>query len=307
MNGKTHYGAPVKLAFEPDTIDLAIEQLLPLKVLRPGMKDSKKYTQIRGSVKAIGLVEAPVVARDPQDTNRFFLLDGHLRVEALKDLGLPRVECLVSTDDETYTYNKRINRLSAVQEHKMIKRAIMRGVPEQAIAEALGLDVKTIARRTRLLNGICPEAVEILKDTTCPMAVFEILRLMGPLRQIEASELMVGQNNFSVQFAKALLAATPDGALAVQHRKLPKRDTQVSTEQMARMERELASLQSQVKSFEETFGVDMLHLTVARGYIRKLLGNARVSSWLQHHHSEYLGEFRQIAEPGSEGADRAID
>src|SRR5690606_1996219 len=186
------------------------------------------YAQIRGSIKAIGLVEAPVVARNLDDAAKYFLLDGHMRIEALKDLSIERVECLVSTDDETYTYNKRINRLAAVQEHSMIKRAIARGVPEAAIAEALGLNIETIFRRTRLLNGICPEAVEVLKDTSAPMAVFDILRRMGPIRQVEAAELMAGQNNYSVQFAKALLAATPDAALAVPRRKPPKRDGQVS-------------------------------------------------------------------------------
>ena len=65
---------------------------------------------------------------------------------------------------------------------------------------------------------------------------------MGPIRQLEAAELMSGQNNYSVQFAEALLATTPDTALAVPRRKPPKRDGQVSTEQMAKMERGLASL-----------------------------------------------------------------
>ena len=103
MNVSSPRPTTVKLAFEPDTVDLAIEQLVSLKILRPGIKDSKKYAQIRGSVKAIGLVEAPVVARNPDDATTFFLLDGHLRIECLKDLGIARVECLVSTDDETYT------------------------------------------------------------------------------------------------------------------------------------------------------------------------------------------------------------
>lgn len=306
MSANTRDNNTVKLAFEPDTIDLAVEQLVPLKVLRPGAKDSKKYAQIRGSIKAIGLVEAPVVARNPDDATKFFLLDGHMRIEALRDLGVERVDCLVSTDDETYTYNKRINRLAAVQEHNMIKRAIARGVPEAAIAEALGLNVQTIFRRTRLLNGICPEAVEVLKDTSTPMAVFDILRRMGPLRQAEAAELMAGQNNYSVQFAKALLAATPDAALVVPRRKPPKRDGQISTEQMAKMERELASLQIQVKSFEETYGVDTLHLTVARGYIRRLLGNPKVVSWLGQHREEYLGEFRSLTDADGDGPDRTI-
>ena len=72
------------------------------------------------------------------------------------------MECIISTDDESYTYNKRINRLAAIQEHRMIRRAIERGAPEEKIAEALGLEVASIHRRSRMLNGICREAIEIL-------------------------------------------------------------------------------------------------------------------------------------------------
>lgn len=65
---------------------------------------------------------------------------------------------------------------------------------------------------------------------------------------------------------------------------------------MARMERELAVLQTQVESAEETYGVDKLHLTVARGYIAKLLANNSVVRWLATHRQDYLGEFQKIAE-----------
>ena len=113
------------------------------------------------------------------------MLDGHLRIEVLRDLSVNEVECLVSTDDEAYTYNKRLNRLAAVQEHRMIVRAVERGVPAERIAEALDLDVGTIERRFRMFNGICAEAVELLKDTTCPLIVFKLLRRMAPIRQVE--------------------------------------------------------------------------------------------------------------------------
>jgi ParB-like chromosome segregation protein Spo0J len=112
--------------------------------MRPGTKSGKKYTQIVSSVRAIGLVEAPVVTPDKRRAGSYYLLDGHLRVEALKDLGVNEVECLISTDDEAYTYNKRLNRLAAVQEHRMIVRAVDRGVRPERIAEALNLDVATI-------------------------------------------------------------------------------------------------------------------------------------------------------------------
>ena len=285
----------IKLSFETKAVVLAIADLVPLKVLRAGVKDSRKYAQILGSVRAIGLVEAPAVSPDPDHPGRWFLLDGHLRVEALKDLGVTEVECLVSTDDEAYTYNKRINRLAAIQEHRMITRAIERGVPEEKIAEALGIDVASVQRRSRMLNGIHADAVDILKDTPCPLAVFDILRRMAGPRQIEAAELMTGQGNYSVMFAKALLAATPERMLVARSRAKPE-GAAAAAEHIQRMERELASLQTQVKSVEDTYGVDTLHLTVAKGYVRNLLGNARIVRWLNQHRGEYLPELRSIAD-----------
>ena len=296
MTFESNQNGRVKLSFERKGIVVALSQLIPLKILRTGTKASKKYIQILGSIRVIGLVEAPVVAPDPKQPGRYFLLDGHLRIEALKDLGVETVECLISTDDEAYTYNKRINRIAAVQEYKMIKRAVEQGVPEDRIAEALGLEVGSVRRRAKMLNGICADAVEILKDSPCPIVVFDTLRRMTPIRQIEAAELMMGQSNFTGMFAKALLAATPEKLLVSPNMKKPGNSTGVTAEQIARMERELASLQTQVKSVEEDYGIDNLHLTVARGYVKKLLTNTRVVRWLSQHHQEYLTEFQSIAE-----------
>jgi hypothetical protein len=290
----------IKLAFEADGLTLSLSQLVPLKTMRPGTKDSRKYIQIVRSVRAIGLVEAPVVSRDPTSDNRFFLLDGLLRIEALKDLNINQVECLVATDDETYTYNKRINRLVPVQEHRMVVRAIERGVPEEQIAEALGIEVTSVRRRARMLDGICPEATQLLTNAPCPFRVFDVLRQMTSIRQIEAAELMLGQQNFTAVFARALLVATPENQLVPDARAKPQEPSS-TREQIARLERELISLQSQVKSVEDNYGIDNLHLTVAKGYVAKLLGNAKVVRWLAQNRHEYLGEFQSIAEIESIG------
>lgn len=297
----------VRLGFERDIVVLPLDRIVPLKTLRLGAKESKKYAQILSSVKAIGLVESPVVTPDPKRAGTYLLLDGLMRIEALKDIGIAQAECIVSTDDEAYTYNKRINRLSAVQEHRMIVRAMDRGVPVEHIADALNLDVKTIRRRFRMLDGICPEAAEMLKETICPMIVFEILRQMAPIRQVEAADLMIGQNNFSAMFAKALLAATPEAQVVDPRKKKPKPKNPVTAEQMARMERELASLQSQVKSVEESYGIDNLHLTVAKGYVTKILSNPRITRWLEQNRHEYLSEFQSIADIDSIGMKSAAE
>src|SRR5882757_1088657 len=114
-------------AFVSDCVVMPIASILPVKAIEKTAKSSHKYRQIAASIREIGLVEPPVVIRNASDTN-YLLLDGHLRIEALRDLGQTEVECLISTDDEAFTYNKRVSRLSPVQEQRMIAKAIERHV-----------------------------------------------------------------------------------------------------------------------------------------------------------------------------------
>lgn len=46
------------------------------------------------------------VRADPRNAQHYLLLDGHLRIEALKDLGIKNVDCIIATNDDTYSYNK---------------------------------------------------------------------------------------------------------------------------------------------------------------------------------------------------------
>jgi len=71
----------------------------------------------------------------------------------------------VSTDHEAYTYNKRVNRLATIQEHKMILKAVERGRLRGAHREGtLNMDVASIKRKRHLLEGIGVEVAELLKD-----------------------------------------------------------------------------------------------------------------------------------------------
>jgi hypothetical protein len=211
----------------------------------------------------------------------------------LRDLGQTEVECLVSTDDEAFTYNKRISRLSPVQEQRMIAKAIERNVPKDKIARALDINVRSISRKVQLLDGICEEAVGLLKDM-CPLAVFDILRKLNPLRQIEAAELLINANNFSVSYASAILVGTPQAQLVTPQ--TPKRLKGMTAEAIARMERELSRLQETISSIQDSYGQDHLHLTVVKGYLRKLITNDRVARYLEQYQPELFIEFQKIAE-----------
>lgn len=296
MNALPPTPGGVAWGFERGSVTVSLDALVAMKPLRPDVKMSAKYRQIVTSIKAVGLVEPPVVIPASDQPGTYYVLDGHLRLEALRDLGALEVDCLISRDDEAFTYNKRVNRLSAPQEHRMIARAIERGVSEARLAEALGINVTSIQRRARLMDGIAEDAVELLKDSPASLAVFDVLRKMGAMRQCEAAELMVGHSNFGRPFVMAILAATPDMQLADGKRRRKQTTSTVTREQVARLERELATLQVQIKAVEETYGLDNLHLTVARAYLVKLLGNARVVRWLAQQKPEYLTEFQSIAE-----------
>lgn len=282
----------IGVGFEKERLRIAIAQIIPLKLVPPAVKKTPKYAQIAASIREVGLVEPPVVARDRGEAGRFLLLDGHLRVDVLKDLGQTDVTCLISTDDEAYTYNKRVNRLAMVQEHRMIVKAIERGVPEDRIAKALNVDVQSIVRKRRLLEGICPEVADILKDKHIAINTFTELKKMLPLRQIEAAELMVAMNKFTTNYAKSLVVATPLAQLVEQDK--PKHVKGLTEEQIAMMERESMSLQREFRLAEKSYGADHLDLVLANGYVGRLLSNAKIVRYLAQHHSEILTEFQKM-------------
>lgn len=282
------------MAFELESVFVEMGDILPVKQLQMRVKKTKKYTQIYASIREVGIIEPPVVVREGNKKGKFLLLDGHLRIEVLRDLGLDGVACLVATEDEAFTYNKRINRLATVQEHKMILKAIENGVPEGRIAKALDINVSTIRQKRSLLDGICPETAEILKDKHCPLNTFHSLKKMTPMRQIEVAELMIAMDNYSVSYSRALLAATPQENLAEPEK--PKSFKGISAEQIAQMEAEMAKLQREIKLIEDSYGPDHLNLVLARGYLVSLLENGEVSRYLAQNHSEILNEFRRISE-----------
>jgi hypothetical protein len=284
----------VEAGFEDAGLRLKISDLQPLHVVSDTLKKTRKYVQIVSSIREVGIIEPPVVSRIKKEAGKYLLLDGHLRVEVLKEMGETEVNCLISTDDEGFTYNKRVNRLAIIQEHKMILKAIERGVPEKRIASALNVDVNTLRHKIRLLDGICPEAAELLKDKHVAANTFWSLRRMAPIRQIEAAELMIAMNKFTASYASALLAATPQSQL-VNTRKA-KTIKGLSDEQMSLMERESANLEREFKIAEQSYGTDHLDLVVAKGYLAKLLRNARVVRYFAQHYQEYLGEFQKIAD-----------
>jgi RepB plasmid partitioning protein/ParB-like nuclease domain len=283
----------VPIAFDPQGLILPITNILPLKQVRSSIKSTQKYLQVLASVREVGIIE-PLIVFPQNGDSRYLLLDGHIRLEVLKQIGETQARCLVATDDETYTYNRRVSRMATIQEHAMILKATRSGVSEERIAKVLRVDIASIRQKRDLLNGICKEAADVLKNKRVSLGVFSYLKKMKPMRQIEVAELLVTTANFSVPYAKALFAATrPDMLVDPGKQKLA---AGLTPEQITKMEKEMEGLQRDLKLIEESHGNQVLNLVLARGFVLKLLANARIARYLEQHFADISHELQAMSE-----------
>jgi hypothetical protein len=280
----------VKAAFNPLVVVLPMQSIAMQREIQPSYRKSQTYLQIAASLQHVGLIEPVVVF--PKGPNEYLLLDGHVRLDILKRTGVTEVRAILATDDESYTYNKRVNHAPPVAQHFMILKALKNGVSEGRIAAALNVDVGSIRKKRDMLDGICPEAVEILRNTHVTADAFAVLRKMRPIRQIEAAEHMLASGTYSVVFAKALLEVTrPE--LLVEAPSSRKADAK-SAGARVMLEQETDLLLRDLKAVEDSYGTDILFLTVSCKYIERLLGNGRVERHLIKQHPDILHALRGL-------------
>lgn len=282
-----------KIDFDLKKIRLPLDVILPIRKVRNPQKTIGRFQTIVASVKELGLIEPLMVFPEKNKSGHYLLMDGHLRFYALKELGITEADCIICHQDESFTFNARINRVSPIQEHGMIMRAVKNGVTPERIAAALNLKVDRIHDTLNLLNGIHPEAIEIIKDKQVCQSAIRMLKKVTPLRQIEIAELMITANNFSQGYAHALLMGTPADQLVA-----PEKSKQVkglSAEEVARMEQEMQSAEHDFKAVEQSYGENVLNLTLAGAYVKKLLLNAKVIRFLSSKHPDIFSVFEDVA------------
>jgi hypothetical protein len=119
------------------------------------------------------------------------------------------------------------------------------------------------------------------------------VRQVNGVRQIVIAELMVESDNYTSGYVEALILGTPSDQrvknVAVKKRK------GFSPENIARMEQEMETLERDFKAAEAGYGENVLHLTLAGAYIRKLLENVKVAAFLKAGHGDIFAEFEKVA------------
>jgi hypothetical protein len=282
----------MKIGFELQKIRLALENILPMRLVKDAEKKMYRFKAIIGSIPEVGLVEPLVVYPQKDLPGKYMLKNGHLRYFALKDLGKTEADCLIATDDECYTYNARISRLPPIQEHKMIVKAVNNGVSPERLAVVLNMPLRVVQASMNLLKGIHPDAAELLKDKNiCPKAL-RLFKSVNANRQIEMAEMMVRMNNYVAGYAEALVLGTAKHQLV--NPEEPKKKAGMSAEDIARMESEMESLERDLKAVTDNYTENMFTLQTAQTYIKNLLKNAKVVRYLNANHAEIYSEFETI-------------
>lgn len=283
----------VRAAFELAGVTLPLTAIHPIRQIKSTDYAWGKYKAVLASIREVGVIEPLVVHPQKGSRGLYFLMDGHLRLKALQELGRTEAFCLVAKENDPFTYNDKVSRLTSVQEHAMIKRAIAQGVTSEQIAKALDIDVGRITSSLSLLDGIHPDAIELLKDKPITPKALCAFKKAKAVRQIDMAQMMVTANNYSRAYAEALIVGTPHDQLADETK--AKRVKGLSHEEIVRMEKEMEALERDYKFHQELFGENSLHLNAAQRYVKRLLENPKVKRFLTQRYSDFLDEFQELA------------
>ena len=125
------------------------------------------------TVKAVGIIQPPVVSPQADGGNGYVIQAGHRRVQAAIAAGLEEIEVLVQKADNdngamrSMVENIAREPLNPVDQWRGIERLVALGWTEEAIAVALSLPVRQI-RKLRLLANVLPAMLDQMASGDMP-------------------------------------------------------------------------------------------------------------------------------------------
>ncbi len=143
--------------FDGKLINLKPEDIIPKDDQPRKTFDEYELRKLSDSIRENGILQ-PLIVR-PAGGGKYLLIAGERRLRAAKLSGLKRLPCIIrKTDDITadcYTIIENLQRsdLTAFEEAEGINRLIsVYGLPQNEIAEKLGIAPSTLSNKLRLLK-----------------------------------------------------------------------------------------------------------------------------------------------------------
>lgn len=280
----------IKTSFDMSPIKVSLDKLEETAP-KSGYRAFWSYHSILPSIREVGILQ-PIIICPAKRIGYYKILDGHLRYYALRALKEKYACCIVSLDDERYTFEAQINHINPIQRAKMIEHAIKQGASAEKIAKALDVDVKRIIADMNVTQDIEPKAMELLKSAPVPAASLKMLRKAKPLRQLEIAESMLHSNNFSARHVQGMILSTPPELLR-EEVKAPKRF--ILSESVSNVATERANMETRIKEVKPKYNNNVYELTTIISFLRRILENKMLSGYLKKHFEALYDSMKEIA------------
>ena len=268
-------------------VDVPLKDLVPLHERKMNFRKNRGYQKILASVREIGLIEPLCVYRE---NGAYIILDGYMRYRACSELGVGTIPCLVFPDKEAYTFNRMVNPLSRTQEAQMLRKSL-ETIDESSIARTLGL--KTIAARlnTHMLKRLHPEVIKAFdKGLLAQQCAMEFTHVK-PERQAFIVQEMKRTGDYGRSFARALVFRTPKKQRERTRRRSPWEQNSAQKQELVKKLESVEKRYDFYTALYRQYTTDLLRLCI---YVRKLLGNDKVRTYMESEAPEILRRFEGI-------------
>ena len=205
------------------------------------------------------------------------------------EFSAPTEQVQEAGESESLIDELRDDSLTPIQDYRLIMLALDRGMSKPDVANAQGICIHHLRFKMRLLGKISKRVAALFEDVRITNPTLDVLGRMTERRQVEVAKAMIATGNYSCEFAKALLAATPQSGLVK-----PKTVSGITPKQMAEMNRDMKALRHDMQQISSSYGNDMLTLATAAAYLKKLISNREIEGYLGSRHPELLKGFREI-------------
>ncbi len=142
--------------------------------------------------------------------------------------------------------------------------------------------------------GVCPEAADLLRGKPVSIEALCALRVLMPPLQVELARSMADMDLYTASHARAVVAIAPDEGLV---NRLSRHGRAISEAKLATMRRKWEALERQLESAKARYRDDAIDLVLIRGFLDRLLSNARIVRYLARHRAEALRTFQDVLDP----------
>lgn len=270
-----------------EAIDVPLARLVPLRERKITVRE---YNRISASIKAIGLIEPLVVYAEGDG---YVILDGVQRFKILKELNVQVAPCIAGRQREAFSGNRMVNRVSPVQEQRMIEKSLEE-LDEKSIADALGIQGLSYRLKKTLIKNLHQDVAAAFDQGKVTRACARELTHVKPERQKEILTAMQGYKDFSLTFARTQVLKTPPALRSARARGT--NPWEKSRRQKGELLKKLTEAEQKhdfYSNLYKQYTIDLLRLAV---FARSLLTNERVREYLDRRHATIVRQFEKIIE-----------